>query len=307
LSKRAPALVTSAPHNHSWQAYAGTSLISTETSKTNSKNMFELFLRVQPSEKNEDPHNRLSKKFPGARISLWCNDHTDILEIESDGLDSFQELQKELELYSTRHKSKIIGKTLCQDKFQLIARTCMCGPQDGITVGSVVRANNFLQMPPPVFFGGWEYHRLVGFEDNDVRRLLKGLDKVGKTEILHKGTTDGTTDKAFLLSLGSLFGNLTEKQMKAMLAAVEGGYYEIPKRTTADELASKLGQPRSTLEEHIRKAESKVVLAMAPYMMLYARVPESPFTSKTRAAGDTVGARFMKQLAVQVVEKTRNN
>ncbi len=171
----------------------------------------------------------------------------------------------------------------------------------------MVRANNFLQIPPPVFFGGWEYHRLVGFEDNDVRSLFKGLDKVGKTEILHKGTTDGTTDKTFLLSLGSLFGNLTEKQMKAMLAAVESGYYEIPKRTTADELAMKLGQPRSTLEEHIRKAESKVVLAMAPYMMMYARVPESPFTSKTRAAGDTVGARFMKQLAVQTVEKSRNN
>src|SRR5260370_755250 len=150
--------------------------------------MFELFLRVQPDEKNEDPHNRLSKKFPGARIALWCNDHTDILEIESDGLDSFQ-----------------------------------------------------------------------------------------------------------------------EKQMKALLAAIEGGYYEIPKRTTADELAGKLGTPRSTLEEHIRKAESKVVLAMAPYMMMYARVPESPFTSKTRAATDTVGTRFLKQLAIQPAAKTKKN
>jgi predicted DNA binding protein len=269
--------------------------------------MFELFLRVQPTEKNEDPHNRLSKKFPGARMSLWCNDHTDILEIEANGLDAFEEIQKELAFYSTHYKSKIIGKTLCQDKFQLVARTCICGPADGITVGSVVRANNLLQIPPPVFFGGWEYHRLIGFEDQDVKGLLKGLDKVGKTEILHKGTTEGTTDKTFLLSLGSLFGNLTEKQMKALLAAIESGYYEIPKRTTADELAVKLGQPRSTLEEHIRKAESKVVLAMAPYMMMYARVPESPFTSKTRAAGDTVGARFMKQLAVQTLGKSKNN
>ena len=278
-----------------------------QMTETIGRDMFELFLRVQPSEKNEDPHNLLSKKFPGARFALWCNDHTDILEIESDGLDSFQQIQKELEYYSTRYKSKIIDKTLCQDKFQLVARTCLCGSEDNITVGSVARANNFLQMPPPVFFGGWEYHRLVGFDDNDVRGLLKGLDRVGKTEILHKGVTDGTTDKAFLLSLGSLFGNLTEKQMKALLAAVESGYYEIPKRTTADELATQLGQPRSTLEEHIRKAESKIVLAMAPYMMMYARVPESPFTSKTRAAGDTVGARFMKQLAVQTIEKSHNN
>ena len=142
--------------------------------------MFELFLRVQPDERNEDPHNRLSKKFPGARIALWCNDHTDILEIESDGLDSFQEMQKELVYYSKEYQSKIIAKTLCQDKFQMVVRTCICGVGQGTSVGSIVRANNFLQMPPPVFFGGWEYHRLVGFEDNDVRGLLKGLDKVGR-------------------------------------------------------------------------------------------------------------------------------
>ena len=114
------------------------------------------------------------------------------------------------------------------------------------------------------------------------------------------------TDDAFLLSLSSLFGQLTEKQMKAMLSAIEGGYYEIPKRTTADDLARKQGQPRSTLEEHIRKAESKIVLAMAPYMMMYARVPENPLLNKTKAAGATVGGRMMKQVAMQMAAKSRN-
>jgi len=42
-------------------------------------------------------------------------------------------------------------------------------------------------------------------------------------------------------------------------------------------------------------------------MMMYARVPESPFTTKTRAATDPVGTRFLKQLAVQTAAKTRNN
>jgi hypothetical protein len=87
--------------------------------------------------------------------------------------------------------------------------------------------------------------------------------------------------------------------MRALLTAVEHGYYEIPKRVTADELAKRQGQPRSTLEEHIRKAESKVLLAVAPYMMLYAKVPESPFVAKTRAAGEGMGARILKQMIVQ--------
>ncbi len=161
-----------------------------------------------------------------------------------------------------------------------------------------------MEVPPPVLLGGWEYHRLVGFDDNDVRGLLRGLDKIGETEVLHKKSVQGgVTDDAFLMSLNGLFGQLTEKQMKALLSAVENGYYEIPKRVTADELAKKYGQPRSTLEEHIRKAESKVLLAVAPYMMVYAKVPESPFGAKARSLGETVGARVMKQLSVQVSSK----
>src|SRR5438552_16289255 len=97
-------------------------------------------------------------------------------------------MQKEFFYYTKEYQSKIIAKTLCQDKFQMVVCTCICGGGQGTSVGSIVRANNFLQMPPPVFFGGWEYHRSVGCDDNDVRGLLKGLDNVGKTTVLHKGS-----------------------------------------------------------------------------------------------------------------------
>jgi predicted DNA binding protein len=164
-----------------------------------------------------------------------------------------------------------------------------------------------MEVPPTVLMGGWEHYRLVGFDDSDLKGLLKDLDKIGKTEVLRKKPlSQNVTDDNFLLSLSSLFGQLTEKQLKALLSAIESGYYEIPKKVTADELARKHGQPRSTLEEHIRKAESKVVMAMAPYMMMYAGVPGSPFNA-TKAAGATVGARMMKELAVQVASKERNS
>jgi len=265
--------------------------------------MLELFLRLQ----HECPYNDLSKKYPEARISQWCNGSADILEIEANGLETYEKLQQELSSASTKHSSRILSKSLCQDKFQLVARTCYCGSY-GTSANPIIAKHNFMEVPPTVLMSGWEHYRLVGFDDSDVKGLLKALDRIGTTEILRKKSlSESVTDDNFLLSLSSLFGQLTEKQLKALLSAVENGYYEIPKRITADALAKKNGQPRSTLEEHIRKAESKVVMAMAPYMMMYARVPGSPFTSKTRAATDTVGARFMKQLAVQIVEKSRNN
>ncbi len=81
-----------------------------------------------------------------------------------------------------------------------------------------------MQIEPIVFMDGWEYHRLVGYDDNDAKGILKSLDRIGKTEVLRKAASEGVTDDTFLLSLNSLFGQLTEKQMKALVAAVENGY-----------------------------------------------------------------------------------
>ncbi|OLD02134.1 MAG: hypothetical protein AUJ07_09370 [Crenarchaeota archaeon 13_1_40CM_3_53_5] len=266
------------------------------------RKMFELFLRIQ----HKCPNNDLSRKFPGARISVWCNSGADILEIEADGLESFEGLQRELagqcSRLEGRVRGRIISKTYCQDRFQLVARTCMCTRGEETTsTGPIIERYNFMEVPPTLLMGGWEHYRLVGFDDADMKGLLRDLDKIGPTEVLHKKSLhEGVTDDTFLLSLSSLFGQLTEKQMKSLVTAVENGYYEVPKRVTADDLAKRAGQPRSTFEEHIRKAESKVVLAMAPYMMMYARGPGVHFNAVTRDARATVGARLMKQIAVQV-------
>ncbi len=257
--------------------------------------MFELFLRIQ----HDCPNNDLSRKYPDARISVWCNSGTDILEVEAGGLESFEGLQRELSGQCKSYRGRIISKTYCQDKFQLVARTCTCSAGEKTTsTGPIIERHNFMEVPPTVLMGGWEHYRLVGFDDADLKGLLREFDKIGTTEVLHKKSmSEGMTGDSFLMSLSSLFGQLTEKQIRALVSAVESGYYEVPKRITADDMAKRFGQPRSTFQEHIRKAESKVVMAMAPYMMMYARVPGSPFSIGAKAAGSTVGARVMKQLA----------
>src|SRR5213594_1702904 len=271
--------------------------------------MFELFLRIQ----HKCPNNDLSRKFPGARISVWCNSGADILEIEADGLESFEGLQRELagqcSRLEGRIRGRIISKTYCQDRFQLVARTCMCTRGEETTsTGPIIERYKFMEVPPTLLMGGWEHYRLVGFDDADMKGLLRDLDKIGKIEVLHKKEiAEGVTDDAFLMSLSSLFGQLTSKQTKALLTAVGDGYFEIPKRTTAEDIAKRNGQPRSTFEEHIRKAESKIMFAIAPYMMMYAKVPRSPFNTRTRAAGASVGARMMRQLTVQLEAENRSD
>lgn len=52
-----------------------------------------------------------------------------------------------------------------------------------------------------------------------------------------------------------------EKQFEAFRAAIDHGYYQVPRRVTLSELSQKLGKSPSTVSEHLRKTESKVLPA----------------------------------------------
>jgi predicted DNA binding protein len=55
---------------------------------------------------------------------------------------------------------------------------------------------------------------------------------------------------------------LTRRQHDALARAHEAGYYEWPRRTTADELADSLGVSAPTFHKHLRGAEDKFVGAL---------------------------------------------
>lgn len=52
---------------------------------------------------------------------------------------------------------------------------------------------------------------------------------------------------------------LTEGQQTIVRTAVELGYYDIPRKTTYEEIGEELGVTAATVGEHLRKAEAKLV------------------------------------------------
>lgn len=52
---------------------------------------------------------------------------------------------------------------------------------------------------------------------------------------------------------------LTERQIEVFQMAVEKGYYEIPRRATHEDIAAELDCAPSTIDEHLRKAEARVL------------------------------------------------
>jgi predicted DNA binding protein len=60
---------------------------------------------------------------------------------------------------------------------------------------------------------------------------------------------------------------LTEKQKNTIIKAYENGYYKYPKKTNIDRIAKQIKSSPSTIQEHLRKAEEKLLSYMLENMV----------------------------------------
>jgi len=142
------------------------------------------------------------------------------------------------------------------------------------SIGKNIDALDLLHISPVVYEQGWEYYRLMMFRHEDLKKLLLRLEQMGvKVEILRKVPFDGFIAGSLTLTADALFSDLTEKQMDALLDAHNNGYYRLPRKFPLTIIAKKKRMPRTTFEEHLRKAENKIVTGLIPYLELFRRAP----------------------------------
>lgn len=90
----------------------------------------------------------------------------------------------------------------------------------------------------------------------EMRGILEGIEKAGVRNKLVS-----IMDAKF--SPDSPLGLLTEKQRKVILSAFHMGYYDVPRRVSSEELAKRLNIREPTLVMHRRKAEKRLLAALA--------------------------------------------
>jgi predicted DNA binding protein len=61
------------------------------------------------------------------------------------------------------------------------------------------------------------------------------------------------------VSIAQIHPELTDKQKAAIKLAIEEGYYKIPREIDVKDLAKKSRLAFSTFQNHLRKAESKLI------------------------------------------------
>lgn len=135
------------------------------------------------------------------------------------------------------------------DRFHLYLHV---GP--GEPVGTVMKlAQKYaLMIDTPIEFTGRGSVKMTVIGDHDmVREAMDELPEGLSVSVDEVGAY--APDRRDMLSM------LTDRQLEVFQKAVELGYYEIPRRTTHEEIAEHLECAPSTVDEHLRKAESRVL------------------------------------------------
>lgn len=115
---------------------------------------------------------------------------------------------------------------------------------------------------PAIYTKGHEHYSVLVPTREHLRALVERLHGMG--EVTVERVTD-VAPEAFdvTVTMGTLTNRLTERQLLILQRAIAEGFYDTPRRTNTTRLAKAFGVSRSTLDEHLRKAERGVMEGFA--------------------------------------------
>lgn len=212
--------------------------------------------------------SRISTEFPEVRISHWCNSHSEYVEIAGFDERRARDVGERIARLA-ESGFRVIRSTRDGEGTLNVALTCAHKPR--LTIDYVIEKNGGLLLPPVIYHWGWELYRILLPEAERLPQLVARLGRRGEVRLVQKTEVGvGPLHGQQFLALDSLFRGLTNRQTVALLRSIESGYYDIPRRVTLQEIAHGAGTPRTTFEEHVHKAETKVLRALGPFLALRA-------------------------------------
>ncbi len=215
------------------------------------------------------PFIQMSARHPGIPISMWCIWGRELLQVPTQDEHELASIEKEI-----GKAGRVVDKWIEAQEARIFMLRCTCGTYEN-SPWNVWEPFQFVDAPPAVYRDGWGYFRVLNFEEERTKELFHALNRLGPTELIRKREIPLN----FLPSsvwVNSLFADLTTKQMDALLKAHRYGYYSSPREVTTESIARSLGVSRSTYEEHLRKAENRIMASLIPYLQLYAGAEKRP-------------------------------
>lgn len=155
------------------------------------------------------------------------------------------------------------GDLVDQGDTWLVTRCpCQVGPE----VTPRIRGVGCTIVYPVIETDGHEHFTVLAPSRDRLGAMVERIEEVGEVELQQVADVPGNTLDVSV-PLASITDRLTHRQLEALVAAIHAGYYETPRRLTAEQLAERMDLSRSTFQEHLRKAERAVMEGFAQLLI----------------------------------------
>lgn len=192
------------------------------------------------------------------RVDLWCNDHADL--IRAGGQDASAVIAEIDEF------AGVADRMSDGDEHLAVTEDCLAsGLSDNIE--QYLGRHDCLLLPPLRYAEGERICRVLAFDGGALSDLYRDLLDDGQdVRVGSKRRIRSVSGDTPMLDPAGLVPDFTARQRDVLQAAIERGYYEIPRETTTAEVARAVGVERRTAEDHLRRAERKLVATLSEFV-----------------------------------------
>jgi predicted DNA binding protein len=211
----------------------------------------------------EYPLLAVSRELPGIPLNVWFLWDRAIVQIPTSDPRTLSRVAREI-----TDAGGLIDEWMDTPVGRVVLARLRFEGASGI--GKLLAEARCWAAPPISYVNGWAHLRIMAFEEGAVRDLFRLLEGRGTAVLVSKSELPLSVLPSSIW-IHTLFGNMTERQINALDEAYRSGYYSIPRRVGTREIAERLGAKRTTYGEHLRKAESRLIESVMPYVQIYSR------------------------------------
>lgn len=209
------------------------------------------------------PYCDISVAFPRTLLLLWCDNRRDVFVVSApDG--------SELDRVVRAMRTSFRARPLLVEAANAVVSIPDFEWADPPSVTGLARKSGVWVLHPVVYYGGTETYRFMAASKSGLSSFIARVRRLGDVELL---SVSSRSDLGGVHDLSTapvhLFEGLTNRQARSLVAAYEGGLFDVPARSKWEDVARREGLSRSTFGEHLRKGQLR--LLANSYAVLKAR------------------------------------
>lgn len=194
-----------------------------------------------------------------AHIELWCNDHCDLLHVKAgDGDTALERVAAEV---------GVTEELVHGDNRVVITDECL-KHRDPSTIEDYLGRHGCLLIPPLTYTDGAKHCRVLALDSATLSAVYRDLAADHDVTVVEKHELTTPPRNSPMGVMDANLPSLTPRQRDVLRAAHDAGYYRIPRDVTTEDLATQFGLDRRTVEEHLRRAENKILGSLVEHGMV---------------------------------------